>query len=302
MRFDWTLMRSFLAVMDAGSLLGAARALATSQPTIGRHIAALEQELGVPLFERTGRGLVPTQAARTIVEHARDMAVGADAVARALEGAAAVVAGTVRITASETVATYLLPELVVALRAEEPGIDVEVVASNALSNLLRREADIAIRMVRPAQASLVARRLGDVEVGTYASRDYLRRRGTPRAAADLRGHDLIGLDRDETIVRGFRAAGQPIERHQFAIRTDDHVVAWQLICAGGGIGFAACYLAAREPRVQRVVPELGIAPLPMWLAVHREIRSTPRIRRAYDFLTSALPAAVRDSPPSSAAT
>jgi DNA-binding transcriptional LysR family regulator len=302
MHFDWALMRSFLAVMDAGSLQAAARALTMSQPTVGRHIAALERELGVPLFERTGRGLVPTQAARSIVEPARGMASGADAVARALAGASGAVAGSVRVTASEVVATYLLPELLVALRAEEPGIEVEIVASNALSDLLRREADIAIRMVRPAQGSLVARRLGDVKVGAYASTDYLRRRGTPRTAEDLVGHDLIGLDRDDTIVRGFRAAGRTIERRRFALRTDDHVVAWRLLCAGGGIGFAAGYLAAREPRVQQVVPDLAIPPLPMWLAVHREIRSAPRIRRVYDFLASTLPAAVRGSRASSAET
>lgn len=287
--FDWKLIRSFLAVLERGSLLGAAKSLDSSQPTIGRHLAELERQLGVVLFERTGRGLVPTRVALSVAEHARAMAGSAEAIGRILTGQTQQLAGTVRITASQAVATCMLPGLLAQLREQEPSIAIEVVASNAIDNLLRREADIAIRMVRPDQASLIARRIGQVEIGAYGQREYLRRRGVPRTPADLLRHDLIGLDRDDLIVRSFRAMGQPIEREAFGLRSDDHLVLWQALRAGLGIGFAARWLAERDPNVQRVLPDLPVPPLPVWLTVHREIRSSARIRAVFDFLARAIP-------------
>lgn len=290
--FDWALMRSFLAVMEAGSLLGAARQLSSSQPTLGRHVAQLEAQLGVPLFERTGHGLQPTEAARAIAGHARVMQQGADAVARTLARDQAGIAGTVRISASRAVASYLLPPLLADLRLREPQLAIEVVSSNAVSNLLRREADIAIRMVRPVQASLIARKVASVALCACAHEDYLRRKGVPRTAQDLPRFDLIGYDHDDTILRGFRAMGVEITREAFAVRSDDDIVLWQSIRAGLGVGFAARYIAAGDARVRTVLPELSIPPLPVWLTVHREIRGSARIRAVYDFLASAIPAAL----------
>ena len=163
-RFDWALVRSFLAVLDAGSLMGAARRLGAQQPTLSRHVAELEAQLGAPLFERTGRGVTPTAAALAIADAARQMEAGADALARALAGRRDAATGTVRITTSQVAASCLLPPVLAALQQAEPGIQVELVASNQLSNLLRREADIAVRMVRPAQGSLVARKLGELPI------------------------------------------------------------------------------------------------------------------------------------------
>ena len=290
--FDWTLMRSFLAVLERGSLLGAARSLGSSQPTLGRHVAELERQLGALLFERTGRGLVPTRVALSIAEHARAMAGSAEAIGRTLTGQTRQVAGAVRITASQTVAVHLLPALLAKLREHEPAIAIEVVSSNTISNLLRREADIAIRMVRPDQTSLIARRIGQVEICVYAQQGYLRRRGVPRTPADLLRHDLIGFDQDDLIIRSFHAAGQPIERDAFGIRSDDHLMLWEALRAGLGIGFAARWLGDRDPLLQRILPELTIPPLPVWLTVHREIRSSARIRAVYDFLAQAIPAAL----------
>ena len=297
MSFDWSLMRSFLAVMEHGSLLGAARALRSSQPTIGRHVSALERQLGVALFERTGRSLLPTAAARTIAQHAQGMGRGAEAIAAAVVRAGSRLEGTVRLSASQIAANYLLPGLIARLRILEPGIQIELVATNGLSNLLRREADIAVRMVQPRQASLLARRVATVPIGAYAAGEYLRRRGAPRFPADLLAHDLVGFDTDDSLLRGFASQGVVVERRQFAVRTDDHVVAWHAVCAGAGIGFNACYVGSYEPRVQRVLPELPIAPLPMWLAVHREIRGSARIRRVFDFLAASLPQQVAELRP-----
>lgn len=291
--FDWTLMRSFLAVLDAGSLSGAARLLGGSQPTLGRHVAELERQLGAELFERSGRGLVPTAAALSIAEHARAMDDSAQSVARKLDGLSCELGGSVRVSASQVVAVHLLPAIVGALREQLPGVAVDVVASNSISNLLRREADIAIRMVRPVQTSLVARHIGRVDIGVYASEDYLRHRAAPRTARDLLRHELIGLDQDDQIIRGMHAAGLTAARDAFRVRSDDHLVLWQCLRAGLGIGFAPTWLAAREPGLRRLLPELPIAPLPVWLTVHREIRGNLRIRAVYDFLAAALPAALR---------
>ena len=288
--FDWSLIRSFLAALDQGSLLAAARLLKTSQPTLGRHIAELENQLGVVLFERTGRGLVPTATALQLAESAREMESGALQLTRTLSGSQLQTKGTVRITASVPVAVQLMPALLARMRAALPDIQVELVSSNQLSNLLRREADIAIRMVRPEQGTLVAKKIGDVGVGAYAHRNYLSRRSPIRKPADLLQHDLIGSDSDTTILQGFQAMGYTVGTEAFALRTDDLLVQWQAVRAGLGIGFLANYMARTDADVLRVLPGLIEVPdLPMWLAVHREIRTNQRIRAVYDFLAEALP-------------
>lgn len=288
--FDWSLIRSFLAALDHGSLLGAARVLRISQPTVGRHIAELEGQLGVLLFERTGRGLVATATALQLADSARDMEAGANQLARTLSGAQTQTAGTVRITASVPVAVQLMPPLLARMRLALPDIQVELVSSNEVSNLLRREADIAVRMVRPDQSSLVARKIGDVALGAYAHRSYLARREPIRKPLDLLRHDLIGSDTDPAILQGFQALGYPVTRNAFVLRSDDFIVQWRAVQAGLGVGFMADYMTRAEPDVVRVLPGLlKIPPLPMWLAVHREIRTNRRIRAVYDFLAEALP-------------
>ena len=288
-RFDWALVKSFLAVLDAGSLMGAARRLSAQQPTLSRHVAELESQLGAPLFERTGRGVTPTAAALAIADAARQMEAGALALARGLATSRSAETGTVRITTSQVAATWLMPPVITALQQAEPGIAIELVASNQLSNLLRREADIAVRMVRPAQSSLVARKLGDIPVVAAAHRSYLQRAGTPRQPQDLAQHRLIGYDRDDTIERGFARLGLPLARERFALRTDDQVAYGRLVAAGAGIGFVAQYNLRHWPGVSALLPMLEIPPLPCWLAVHREIRSNRLVRRVYDFLADALP-------------
>jgi DNA-binding transcriptional LysR family regulator len=291
-RFDWTLVRSFLAVLDAGSLMGAARRTGAQQPTLSRHSAELEAQLGAPLFERTGRGVSPTAAALAIVDAARQMQQGADALARTLAGQRNLATGTVRITTSMVAATYLLPPLIARLHAQEPGIQIELIASNQITNLLRRDADIAVRMVRPEQTSLVARKLGSVGIGAYAHESYLRRAGTPSEPRELTDHTLIGYAKEDVLVRGFAALGMPLAREAFSLRTDDQVAYGRLVAEGAGIGFVAHYNTRHWPGVHRILPMLGIPPLPCWLAVHREIRSNEVVRRVYDFLGEALPAAL----------
>ncbi len=288
-RFDWALVRSFLAVLDAGSLMGAARRIGAQQPTLSRHVAELEAQLGAPLFERTGRGVTPTAAALAIADAARQMEAGALALARGLARERSAETGTVRITTSEVAASWLLPPVIAALQAEEPGIAIELVASNQLSNLLRREADIAVRMVRPAQGSVVAKKLADFRIVAAAHRDYLARSGTPRRPEDLLQHRLVGYDRDDSILRGFAHSGLSLAREQFALRCDDQVAYGLLVACGAGIGFVAEYTLRHWPGVVALLPQLVIPTLPCWLAVHREIRSNRLVRRVYDFLAEAIP-------------
>jgi DNA-binding transcriptional LysR family regulator len=272
--FDWALVKSFLAVLDAGSLMGAARHLGARQPTLSRHIAELEVQLGAPLFERTGRGVTPTTTALAIADAARRMQGGAEALGRCLQRGRNATTGSVRITTSAVAAVWLLPPVLAQLQVDEPGIQIELVASNALSNLLRREADIAVRMVRPVQGSLVARKLGEISIVAAAHDSYLASAGTPRVPRDLLRHRLIGYDRDTTMLQCFAAMGLPVTREQFALRTDDQVSYGRLLASGAGIGFVAAYNLAQWPGVRPLLPMLKIAPLPCWLAVHREIRGT----------------------------
>ena len=287
--FDWALIKSFVAVLDAGSVMGAARKLNAQQPTLSRHIAELEAQLKVPLFERTGRGVRPTAAALAIATAAREMEGSASKLSGALAGQSQTRSGTVRLTASQVASSYLLPPVLATLAREEPGIQIELLTSNNIANLLRREADIALRMVRPAQSSLIAKKLGDLPIVACAHRSYLKRAGTPRRPEDLLNHSLIGYERDDTIVRGFASLGFPVSREQFALRTDDQVAYAQLVASGAGIGFLAQFALRRTPGLISLLPKLAIPAMPCWLAVHREIRGNALIRRVYDFLAEMLP-------------
>ncbi|MDO9572115.1 MAG: LysR family transcriptional regulator [Hydrogenophaga sp.] len=288
-QFNWQLIPAFLAAYEHGSLMAAARQLGSSQPTMGRHIAELEAQLGTVLFERTGRGLAPTAAGQRLAEAARAMETGAHALLRSVSDTRTALRGTVRLSASQPVACVLLPPILARMRRLLPEIAVELVASNAVSNLLRREADIAVRMVRPEQGALVAQRVGSVGIGVCAHRDYLRRRGTPAQPADLLQHDLVGNDRHDDIAKGFAAMGHSVPNERFVLRTDDLMAYWAAVRAGMGIGFVADYLSRQDPDVLPLLPQLRIPPLPVWLVVHSEIRGNAPIRAVYDVLAAELP-------------
>jgi DNA-binding transcriptional LysR family regulator len=246
----------------------------------------------VLLFERTGRGLLPTPTALQLAAAARAMDSAAHELSRGVSGLKPDLSGTVRISASQPVACYLLPPILAQMRQALPDVQVELVASNAVSNLLRREADIALRMVQPDQASLVVKRIARVTLGTYAHRDYLRRRGTPKQLKDLLHHELVGTDRDEAILKGMAGFGLPVNRESFAFRCDDLIAYWEAVRAGLGIGFIADYLAASDKDVVAVLPMIKLPAIPIWLTVHREIRTSRRIRAVYDFIAQALPRAL----------
>jgi DNA-binding transcriptional LysR family regulator len=289
---DWNLIRSFVAVAEAGSLSAAARRLSASQPTLGRHVAELEAQLGVRLFRRGRGGYALTQAGEALVGRARAVSDSAADFARLAVGAGDGMAGTVRVTASEVVAAYVLPPMLARLAASEPQIEVELVASNRVENLLARDADIAVRMVRPSQLDLVARKIADIPFVACAATGYLARRGRPAVPADLLGHDLVGFDRDMDIIEGFAALGLPVDRHSFRFRSDHQIVLWEAVKAGVGVGYMQAPLVAREPSVEAILPGLPLPALPVWLAMHRDVHASARIRRVVDFLAAELAAYV----------
>ncbi len=281
---DWNLIRSFVAVAEAGSLSEAARRLSASQPTLGRHIGELEQALGVTLFRRGRQGYALTEAGSLLYERGKVVSEEAAAFSRLALGSVEAIEGTVRIAASEIVAAYVLPPMLARLGQDEPGIEFEIVASNRVENLLRRDADIAIRMVQPAQNELVARKVTDIPLRTCAAVGYLDRRGRPSVASDLLSHDLIGFDRSDEMVRGFARFLPSIGRNAFRLRSDNHTLLWEAVRAGNGIGIGQAPLIARDPIVEVVLPDLPLPVLPVWLAMHRDVRTSVRIRRVADFL------------------
>ncbi len=285
---DWTLLRSFLAVVEGGSLSAAAKGIGATQPTLSRHIRELETALGVILFTRSAQGLDPTKAALGLVDDARAMGAAAEALNLKAQGRSQRLSGTVRITASVIVANLMLPPILAALRQAEPSIQLEIVASDTNQNLLRRDADIAIRMADPTQNALLARKLGQTSIGLFATRDYLDRRGRPASKEDLHRHDLIGLDRSDFLVRALAGQGIHLAREEFALRTDDGMLTWNLLLAGGGIGIGQVILARRHPDLEQVDIGLDVGALPVWLVMSEEVRSNARIRRVGDFLSAAL--------------
>lgn len=290
---DWSLWRAFLAVAEGGSLSSAARALGQTQPTLGRQIAALQAILGTELFTRSARGLVPTDTATALIPHARAMRDAAAALALAAAGREARLAGTVRIAASVAMSAWHLPPVIAAIRAAEPAIEIVLIPSDTTSNHGWREADIALRMYRPKAADLVARHLGDLPLCICAARSYLDRRGRPRTAADLAGHDILGYDRSPLIADGFRAVGVEPGPHLFPVRTDDNLAYWHLLRAGCGIGFVQAAIARADPEVEILPLPLALPALPLWLTTHESLRHTPRIARVWDLLAQGLRPLVR---------
>jgi DNA-binding transcriptional LysR family regulator len=287
---DWSLWRSFAAVVADGSLSAAARRLGLSQPTLGRHVEALEQALGVSLFERTLSGLKPTETALRLYEPVEQAQRALAAAAIMAEGAHADLAGTVRLTASTVVSNYVLPPLLVPIREEFPAIALEIAPSDSAENLLMREADIAIRMFRPTQLELVTRKLGVLPIRCCAHESYLARRGTPHELADLYGHDLVGFDRSDLIIEGARLNGFELTRDNFVLRSDMQTHLWELIKAGLGIGFAQASLIGHAPGMRAILPQLKVPPLEVWLTTHRELFTSRRIRVIYDRLADGLSA------------
>jgi DNA-binding transcriptional LysR family regulator len=285
---DWSLYRSFLAVLQEGSLSGAARALGLTQPTLARHVEALERSVGFELFTRSQQGLAPTDGALALRPYAESLAATTAAMMRAASGHGQAVSGTVRVSASETIGAEVLPAIFASLRERHPGIEIELVLSNAVDNLLRRDADIAVRMVEPVHEALVIKRLGSVTLGLHAHRRYLERAGVPRSLKDLHGHSVIGFDRETPAIRSMRERVPGLKSIRSTLRTNSDLAQLAAIEAGCGIGICQVALARRNRDLARVLPAAFELKLGVWLAMHENLRSTPRCRAVFDGLQAGL--------------
>ncbi len=284
----WELYRSFLSVLREGSLSAGARELGLTQPTLGRHIAALEEALGVALFTRSPHGLVATEAATELEPYAQAMAANAQALLRTASGSGKEVGGTVRITASDVIGAEVLPPILTELHEAHPALVIELVLSNRNEDLLRRDADVAVRMVRPTQTSLVARRVGEVPLGVHAHRAYLQRHGVPQSLDELAGHALIGFDRETSVTRSLRARGVPVHRGLFALRSDSDLAQLAAIRAGFGIGICQNGVARRDPNLTHILPSAVRIGLETFVVMHEDMRSSRRCRVVFDALVAGL--------------
>lgn len=288
--FDWNHIRAFLATVDEGTLSGAARVLRQTQPTLSRQISALEESLALTLFERGTRAMVLTDAGAELLAHVRGMAEAATQISRVAMGQSQAIEGVVRITSSDAMAAYILPRRLIALRRAHPGISLELVPSNNLSDLTRRDADIAIRHVRPEQPDLVAKRVADINVSLYASVSYLATLPPITSPEDLAGAEFIGYEHPERLVPQLNALGIPVTARNFGITTTSGSSLYELARAGAGIALIARADADNQFGLQPVLPGMPKMQIPVWLVTHREIETSRRIRITFDHLASELKA------------
>jgi DNA-binding transcriptional LysR family regulator len=289
---DWSLVQAFLAVAEHGSLSAAARKLGATQPTVGRQIRAMEEQLGVELFQRHDKGLALTSTGGAMLASARTMREAVHQIELQASGRTEEFAGTVRVTASVAVAVHHLPPILAQIREREPLICIELDPNDETSNLHYREADIAIRMYRPTQLDLVTQHLGELPLAAFASRSYVAKRGCPSSVEEILSHDFVGFDRSTQIIEGFKRGGLAVERDFFKVRTDDQAAYWAMVKAGIGIGFTQREIGRKDSELVEIPLDFGLPRLPLWLTAHEAVHKAPRVRRVWEFLAEGLRAVV----------
>ena len=287
-KFDWNRAKAFLVTAEEGSLSAAARALGMAQPTLGRQVEALQEELGVILFERVGRGFTLTPSGLELLDHVRAMGEAANRVGLSAAGQSQSIDGTVCIAASETYAAILLPPIVAKLRRAEPALHIEIVASTKASDLKRREADIAIRNFQPSEPDLVAKKIRDVPARLYATPSYLEQIGNPKLPYDLRRADFISVDRSGAFQERLNGLGLSLTERNFPIVVENFLVMWELVKHGLGIGILDGNIGDAEPLVRRALPDFEPFSFPIWLVAHRELNHSRRVRVVFDLLAKEL--------------
>jgi DNA-binding transcriptional LysR family regulator len=285
---DWNLARAFRATAASGSLTAAARQLGLTQPTLSRQVAELERSLGITLFERVGKRLVLTNAGLGLLEHAEAMATAAETMALAAAGRSQDIAGRVTISAGDILSAYLLPDLVARIRQKAPQITLVVVASNSISDLRRREADIAIRHVRPTEPDLIARLAREMTAHLYAAESWVARHGMPGSVADIADTELLGFEPAEQFVEHLKGLGVKAAPERLPIVSESAIVIWEMLRRGLGVGMMLSEVAERTAGVVRLLPELPGTPVPCWLVSHRELRNSRRVRLVFETLAEGL--------------
>lgn len=291
--FDWNQVRAFLATAEAGSFSGAARTVSSTQPTISRQVAALEEALGVTLFERNARTMVLTQVGRELLDHVHAMSDAAALISMTALSHSQTLTGEVTVTATDLLSSAFLPGLLAPLRDTAPGVRIQVKASSAVQNLARHEADIAIRHARPDQPDLIARYVGDARATLYATSVYLDRVGRPKSPRDVADLAFVGTPDPERLIAPLHHQGIPLRPENFVVTCENNTVVWQMVKAGFGVGVLPNGLCEPEPGVEKVLPSLTPLSVPVWLATHRELRTNRRIRVVFDELARGLEALLK---------
>ncbi|MBS8227643.1 LysR family transcriptional regulator [Vannielia litorea] len=286
--FDWNQARAFLAAADEGSLSAAARRMGQTQPTLGRQVTALEEALGVTLMERGGRRMQLTEAGRELLPHLRAMEQSAGQVALVAAGQAQGVSGRVTISASDMVATRVLPPIVAQLARRAPELQISVLSSNTLSDLTRREADIALRHVRPSEPGLIARLLSEEPAKFWASTAYLERTGRPAALAELGQHDWVGHTDGPTMLRYLAEKGIEVPPERVRTVADNGLGYRELVRLGLGIGILPESDVRPGEGIEPVLPEFTFMTVPTWIVTHGELHTARRIRLVFDVIAEAL--------------
>lgn len=286
--YDWNQVRAFLATVEEGSFSKAALALGLTQPTLGRQVAGLEASLEVTLFERIGRKLSLTQTGLELYEHVKTMGDAAARISLIASGQSQSIEGLVTISATDLFSLYHMPKLIKQLQQEAPGIEIRVVVSNSLSDLQRREADIAIRHVQPQQPELIAKKVNEVTAHFYASQSYIEKQGVPKNKEDLAQTDLVGFENSEELILFLNEKGFPFTEHNIKHSATSGIICWEMIKQGLGVGLMPNDIGEKTPEVIKLMPELEIIKVPVWLVTHKELKTSYRIRKVFDFLSKYL--------------
>lgn len=287
-QFDWNHAKAFLITAEEGSLSAAARALGVSQPTLGRQVTALENTMGVALFERGVNGLELTPNGIALLDYVKDMSSSASKFVMAANGKSLKLEGDVCITATETMATTILPPILVKLHNIEPGINIELISSNFSSDLKKREADIAIRAYRPTQNDLIAKKVGDEKYKLYASKKFLEQFGRPTTAEEMNRLNYIGFDKQHILIQILNERGLSLTDKNFPYKVDGSLAIWALSKAGAGISIMIDTIGDADQLMESIFDELKFPSSELWLVSHRELRTNRRIKYVFDFLSNEL--------------
>jgi len=290
-QFDWNQARAFLATAEHGSLSSAARIVGQTQPTLSRQVSGLERALGVTLFERIGRTLKLTETGADLLEHFRHMGEAAEMISLTASGQSQSVEGRVSITASDMMSALFLPRVLMRLQDEAPGILIEIQVANEIRNLQKREADIAIRHVRPTQPDLIAKLVTTTSAHFYASPKYFHRHGMITQPSDLADAVMMGYEPIDEIIEMLNSIGCPVSHSNFRFFSNNGIAGWEVVKLGLCITVMTKDVADSSPEIVQILPELPAIPVPVWLVTHRELHTSKRIRIVYDALSDALQSA-----------
>jgi len=289
---DWGDLRYFLELSSAGTLAAAARKLGVDYTTVGRRLAALEEDLGAKLFERTPEGLILTEAGESIRAATEEMEEAALLVEQRALGADRKLAGVVRVANTEMLGQFVVLPAVRALHEIHPQIRVDLATGAQRLDLARREADVAIRYVRPESGDLVSRRVARVAEAAYASKGYLASHQRPTPGNGLAGHDVVMLE--SRTLRGNRVAGEDPSNARIVLRTGNSLSLHRAVALGIGIGGLPCYIGDADRDLRRVFPEAPVEIDDLWLVVHADLTRTSRVRAVIDALETRLAAVSKD--------